>query len=159
RAAMLQLKPERFAVEEFRSQPISICGKALVADQSGALFWPTQRTLIVADLDVDGSRRQSDPTMPRLPGKFRTALIRLAEAIDRYEPGTVAVLGGNWHAAQAAQCIADDALAILHMMQEDRRWVWVRRNGLANGQGSGPLGGETLPELALDTIVLRHEPK
>jgi hypothetical protein len=45
------LKPERFDLLDFRSQPIMIRGKSLIADRSGGLFWPSQRMLVVSDLN------------------------------------------------------------------------------------------------------------
>ena len=47
---MLELKPERLDVGEFSQQPVSIAGRSLVADVSGALYWPAEDLLIVADL-------------------------------------------------------------------------------------------------------------
>jgi DNA ligase-associated metallophosphoesterase len=156
---MLQLKPERFAVEEFRSQPVSIGGKALVADQSGAVYWPGHRALIAADLDMESPRSQAGP-LPRIPDRINGlsgTLIRLAEAIDRYEPETVVVLGGNCHEAYADRRMTDRERAVLDMMQEDRRWIWIA-DGATSGTGHA-LGGEILPELALDPVVLRHRPR
>ena len=49
---MLALKPERFDLRDFGSQPIELCGKTFIADQTGALFWPAERALIVADLHL-----------------------------------------------------------------------------------------------------------
>ena len=50
---MLGLKPERFHLLETVSQPVALCGKRLIADNSGALFWPGERTLLVADLHLE----------------------------------------------------------------------------------------------------------
>ena len=47
------LKPERIGFEDFADQPISICGKAFVAHKSGALYWPGEDALIVADLHLE----------------------------------------------------------------------------------------------------------
>ena len=46
---MLQLKPERFGLAEAVSQPVTVCGKELIADNSGALYWPGQHTLLVVN--------------------------------------------------------------------------------------------------------------
>ncbi len=50
---MLALKPERFALDDFITRPISVCGRTFLADQSGALYWPAEKTLIVADLHFE----------------------------------------------------------------------------------------------------------
>jgi hypothetical protein len=49
---MLQFKPERTHITDYATHHLSLCGKALVADASGALYWPAERTLIVADLHL-----------------------------------------------------------------------------------------------------------
>ena len=43
---MLQIKPDRLAIDDFADQPIALCGKALRADMSGALYWPAEKALI-----------------------------------------------------------------------------------------------------------------
>src|SRR5918912_3174248 len=94
---MLQLKPERYDLTEFAAHPISLCGKALIADMSGALYWPGERTLIVADLHLErGSAcAQRGELLP--PYDTRETLVRLAEAMDRYEPQQVVALGDSFH--------------------------------------------------------------
>ena len=47
------LKPERLGLSDFADQPVSICGKALRAHMSGALYWPSERALIVSDLNLE----------------------------------------------------------------------------------------------------------
>jgi hypothetical protein len=50
---MLELKPERFHLAEAASQPIAICGRRFVADNSGALYCPGEKSLLVADLHLE----------------------------------------------------------------------------------------------------------
>lgn len=47
------LKPERIGLDDFADQHLSICGKAFIAHKSGALYWPQERALIVADLHLE----------------------------------------------------------------------------------------------------------
>jgi metallophosphoesterase superfamily enzyme len=154
---MLQLKPERFDLDEFRSQPISICGKTLLADHSGALFWPAQRALIVADLDLGGNEAALLPQGMRPQGDVSASLIGLAQVMDRYEPETVLVLGGNWEKGQEPDRLRRKDLKILAMMQEDRRWVWICER--AQEAGLPTPGGEIAGEVTLDTLVFRYRPR
>jgi metallophosphoesterase superfamily enzyme len=155
--AMLQLKPERFDLDEFRSQPLTICGKMLIADQSGALFWPAQRALIVADLDLGGDTAAPMPAGMRPQNDVSASLIGLAQVMDRYEPETVLVLGGNWEKGQEPDRLRRKDLKILAMMQEDRRWVWI--SGRARESGLPVPGGEVAGELTMDTLVFRQSPR
>ncbi len=50
---MLELKPERLDIGEFSQHQVSICGRSFIADVSGALYWPAEDALIVADLHLE----------------------------------------------------------------------------------------------------------
>lgn len=120
---MTTLKPERLDAGEFNEQPLSICGKAFVADYSGALYWPGEDALIVADLDLtrDGNTDVAG------------ALLKLALAIDKFAPGTVICLGhpGNLprersqKSSEAAASFHSDDLDTLRMLQDEREWIWI----------------------------------
>jgi metallophosphoesterase superfamily enzyme len=150
---MLELKPEGLDLADAVAQAVAVCGRQLLADNSGALYWPSQRTLVVADLPLPGGH--SSPGGGSLPASdLRRALVRLAEALDRYEPATVVVLGGG--DAGTAAAMTPEELEILRILQEDRRWVWVTG---AAGAGLAPqLGGSVCAELEMSGIVLRRRP-
>jgi len=154
---MLGLKPERFDLGEFMTQPITLCGKSFLADQSGALYWPVEKTLIVADLHLEkGSAHASRGTfLP--PYDTRQTLLRLAEVIDRLESETVIALGDSFHDGGAAERLCDQDLQILKIIQEDRRWIWIT----GNHDPSIPeeFGGQRFEEFDLGGIKLRHEPR
>src|SRR5690606_4342830 len=105
---MLGLKPERYELRDFDTQPISVCGKSFIADQSGALYWPAERALIVADLHLEKGSAHASRGVLLPPYESRQTLLRLAEAIDRYEPETVIALGDSLHDCGAADRICDD---------------------------------------------------
>jgi hypothetical protein len=59
---MLELKSERLTLLADRvEQAISMCGKSLIADSTGAIYWPAEAALLVADLHLEkasaGARR------------------------------------------------------------------------------------------------------
>jgi DNA ligase-associated metallophosphoesterase len=154
---MLELKSERLTLLADRvEQAISMCGKSLIADSTGAIYWPAEAALLVADLHLEkasaGARRGA--LLP--PYDTRETLIRLAEAIDRYQPRRVIALGDSFHDAGAAQRIGADDLERLKILQEDREWIWLSGNhdrGIA-----AQFGGRIGDEIKLAGITLRHEP-
>jgi DNA ligase-associated metallophosphoesterase len=154
---MLVLKPERFhLLSETTRQQVALCGKQLVADNSGALYWPGERTLLVADLHLEkGSAHAARGTMLP-PYDTRQTLMRLAEVIDRYEPERVIALGDSLHDVGAAGRMPAEDLQILHIMQEDREWIWL--NGNHDPEICRSLGGEVRGEFAIGGITLRHQP-
>ena len=118
---MLELKPEAFHLADAVAQPVAVCGKPLIADNSGALYWPGQRTLLVADLQLDsvpaaanGAAANDGHAQPPQP-TARQALLRLAEVMDRYEPARVIVLGDGVHAGGAAARLAPEDLEVLRI--------------------------------------------
>src|SRR5262245_30177830 len=154
---MLVLKPERFhLLSETPRQQVALCGKQLVADNSGALYWPGERTLLVADLHLEkGSAHAARGTMLP-PYDTRQTLMRLAEVIDRYEPERVIELGDSLHDVGAAGRMPAEDLQVLHIMQEDRNWIWL--NGNHDPEICCSLGGEVRAEFAIGGIALRHQP-
>jgi len=154
---MLGLKPERFALDEFLTQPISICGKTFLADQSGALYLPAEKSLIVADLHFEKGSAYASRGLMLPPYDTRQSLLRLAQVIDRLEAETVVALGDSFHDCDAADRISDDDLQILKIIQEDRRWIWVTGNH--DPIISDVFGGERVDELVLGGVTLRHEPR
>ena len=151
----LALKPERFHLLDFTPQPITVCGKTLTADRSGAAYWPAQKALIVADLNLEKGWARADRGRDAA-GDTRQTLLRLAEANDRYGPATVVALGDSLYDADAAARVRPENPEILRIMQEDRRWIWI--TGDAGPVIPARFGGEMLRELVLEGITLRHEP-
>jgi hypothetical protein len=153
---MLEIKPERASITDYATQTITVCGKPFVADMSGALYWPGEHTLIVADLHLEKASSYAERGRLLPPYDTRETLQRLAEAIDRYEPGRVIALGDSLHDRGAAGRMEREDLDILAMLQEDRQWLWVTGNhDPAIGDG---LGGAVLDRVALGGLRLQHEP-
>jgi uncharacterized protein len=146
---MIELKPEGLA--DGASHPLAVCGKQLVADNSGALYWPSQRTLLVGDLPLDS---EPPSNRPHAPSQARRTLLKLAEAIDRFEPATVVVLGDR--AESGAAGMSPDELEILYILQEDRAWIWL--GGHAESYVGRQLGGSTVDQLTLSGLALRSRP-
>lgn len=154
---MLALKPERFDLRDFSTQDISLCGKVFVADQSGALYWPAARALIVADLHLEKGSAAAARGRMVPPYDTRETLTKLAEALDRTNAETVIALGDNLHDTGACVRIAAGDLEALRILQEDRLWIWL--NGNHDPVISDALGGRVLAELQIEGLTFRHKPR
>ncbi len=154
---MHDLKPERFALADFNTQPISICGKSFLADQSGALYWRAEKALIVADLHFEKGSSFAKRGVMLPPYDTRATLMRLAAVIDRHNVETVIALGDSLHDKNAADRMNADDLDILRIMQEDRRWIWVTGNH--DPVLADVLGGEVMQDISLEGLTLRHVPR
>jgi metallophosphoesterase superfamily enzyme len=143
---MLELKPERLAFDDFQDQEISVCGKLFRADMSGALYWPSEDALIVADLHLEKGSSLAKRGQLVPPYDTRETLQKLATAIDRYDAGTVIALGDSLHDVEASGRIGLEELEILRIMQDDREWIWVTGNH--DPKVDERLGGSVIAEIA-----------
>ena len=142
--------------EDFREQPIAICSKAFVADATGALYWPAEDALLVADLHLEKGSSFARRGQMLPPYDTRETLSRLAEALDRHPASTVIALGDSLHDTGGADRMSDADLATLRILQEGRDWLWVTGNH--DSTISARLGGHVTDELRAAGLTLRHIP-
>jgi hypothetical protein len=154
---MLQFKPERADIRAYATQALSICGKSFTADASGALYWPGERTLIVADLHLEKGSAFAVRGVMLPPYDTRDTLLRLAQVIDRLEPRRVVALGDSLHDPSGADRIDASNREILRVLQEDREWIWITGNH--DPVISARLGGEVAGSLEVGGLRFVHEPQ
>jgi len=154
--AILALKPERLDAGEFNDQPVSICGKAFRADYSGALYWPAEDALIVADLHLEKGSSFAAKGIMLPPYDTRETLTRLAEAMDRFNPQTIIALGDSLHDAAGASRLTAEDRESLKILQDDREWIWITGNH--DPQIARELGGHVRDGLTVEGLTFRHEP-
>ena len=135
-------------------------GHAFDALPAGALYWPARRALIVADLHFEkaswfAKRGQMLPPYDSL--ETLTALTALAVATAPLE---IWCLGDSFHDARGCERLPVRAQEMLRALTGATRWVWVTGNhdaGLSGGGLVDHCGGEIVPEVEVDGLVLRHE--
>ncbi len=152
----LALKPDRLDAGEFDVQPLSVCGKAMEAHVSGALYWPAEDALIVADLHLAKGATLARRGTMLPPYDTRETLARLAAVIDHYRVRTIIALGDSLHASDAGDLIDDRDVETLRILQEDREWIWITGNH--DPRIPDVLGGVALDEIVVEGIALRHVP-
>ena len=134
--------------------PIRLNGAELVADLTGALWWPARRTLVVADLHLE--KGSSHAARGRLLPPYDTAatLQRLAAALARYRAERVVCLGDSFHDGNAVGRLAAGDAAALRRLMDGRTWVWI--SGNHDADTAAALGGAVHDELVLGPLVFRH---
>lgn len=132
---------------------LSINGAALEADASGALWWPAQRSLIVADLHFE--KGSSYAASGRLLPPYDTAetLNRLAQAIAVRGAARVICLGDSLHDGKAVRRIAPADRARLAALVESCDWIWIEGNHDPEPHG---LGGRVSAEWNEGPLTFRH---
>lgn len=151
------LKPESLVLTDFYDQALSICGKSFRAHMSGALYWPAEDALIVADLHLEKGSHFAQRGQMLPPYDTRETLRKLAEVIDAYDAATVIALGDSLHDGAALARMDESDRETLDMILQDREWIWITGNH--DGEAARALGGTVCDELRVEGISLRHEPK
>lgn len=153
---MQNSRPERIDADDFREQSISISGKSFVALASGALYWPAEDALIVADLHLEkgSSFARNGQMLP--PYDTRATLTRLAGVLDKTPASTVVALGDSFHDADATGRMSPEDIEIMRVLQEGRDWIWLTGNH--DGAIPAHLGGVVRDEITVEGISLRHVP-
>ncbi|MBU2583654.1 MAG: ligase-associated DNA damage response endonuclease PdeM [Alphaproteobacteria bacterium] len=154
---MLQLKPERLGHNDFREQNVAVCGKSFIADVSGALYWPSEKALIVTDLHLEKGSSFAAKGQLLPPYDTRETLIQLAKVIDRFGAKTVIALGDSFHDRDAAERMPEPERERLRIMQEACEWIWVTGNH--DPEIADRMGGYVVGDIKVEGITLRHEPR
>lgn len=146
----------RIDADNAREHAIAISGKTFVAMASGALYWPAEDALIVADLHLEkgSSFARKGQFLP--PYDTRATLARLAEALDDTGASTVVALGDSFHDCEGPGRMGDEDCEILRVLQEGRDWIWLTGNH--DPAVSPRVGGIVRPEITVEGITLRHTP-
>ena len=135
--------------------PTHLAGERLMLDPDGALYWPAQRLLAVADLHFEKGSAAAAQGSLLPPWDTRATLDRLAGLLRRYKPETVVALGDSFHDARGAARLHPPDLARLHLFAGAHRFVWV----LGNHDPAPPEGlpGDSVPELRLGPLRFVHQ--
>jgi len=108
--------------------PIHLSGERLMLDPGGALFWPAQRLLAVADLHLEKGSAAAIKGNLLPPWDTRATLDRLAALLRRYRPATVVALGDSFHDAAGSGRLQAADHTRLAAMAEFAAFVWVLGN-------------------------------
>ncbi|QAY94549.1 phosphoesterase [Methylovirgula ligni] len=135
---------------------LALGSAAFVADSLGALYWPEERLLIVADLHFEKGSAYAARRVFLPPYDTAATLATLAALIARYAPRTIVALGDSFHDVNGGERLPGQFRATLRQLQAGRHWIWIAGNH--DPVLPEDLGGARHDELAIGSITLRHEP-
>ena len=154
-AAALKIA-DAFARAAGRTPTINICGVALEADCDGALYWPEEKLLVVADLHFEKGSSFAARGMLVPPYDTAATLARLARLIARYAPRTVIALGDSFHDGGGPARLAEEDRTTLADLQRGRDWIWIAGNH--DPDPSSEVAGIFAQFISLGPLIFRHEP-
>jgi len=134
---------------------ITIGNATFIADPVGALYWPEQQLLVVADLHLEKGSSFARRGLLLPPYDSATTLHNLGRLLTRYAPQRVIALGDSFHDPDGSRRMTAHDRDTLASLQRERDWIWI-----AGNHDPGPLaiGGTFARELGVDGLVFRHEP-
>jgi DNA ligase-associated metallophosphoesterase len=135
--------------------PFSFAGETLWATPDGALFWPAQNAMLVADLHLEKASWFARLGQFLPPYDSHATLTALAAAVARTGTTRLYCLGDSFHDRFGCDRLPDSARDLLTELTDKLDWTWIVGNhdpGFADH-----CGGRIEDEVELGGIVLRHE--
>jgi len=135
---------------------VQVAGVTFVADPAGALYWPEEKLLVVADLHLEKGSAFAARGVLLPPYDTVTTLARLGRLIERYAPQIVIALGDSFHDGGGPTRMSDAGRVALTALQRGRDWLWIVGNH--DPDPADGIGGRFADVLALGALTFRHEP-
>jgi DNA ligase-associated metallophosphoesterase len=135
--------------------PFSFAGETFFATAEGALFWPREEALLVADLHLEKASWFARLGQFLPPYDSHATLSALATEVERTGAQRLFCLGDSFHDAFGCERLPDQARALLTDLTARLDWTWIVGNhdpGFADH-----CGGKLEEEVEISGIILRHE--
>lgn len=136
-------------------QPIRFRDVDLLAAAEGALVWPEERTLIVADLHLEKGTSFARRGVMLPPYDTRATLERLLRSAERHGARRIVCLGDSFHDGEAAARLDAADAALLAEIGAGAELIWVAGNH--DPAPPAGVGGRTVEgALRLGPLTFRH---
>lgn len=129
---------------------LHINGAKLIADISGALYWPAAAALIVADLHFEKGSAYAARGVALPPYDTAATLARLETVITQYRPERLISLGDSFHDDLWGERMGEETREALLALLAGLDVLWVTGN-------HDPTPQKGLPGLAAETFHLSHD--
>ncbi|MGB7409173.1 MAG: ligase-associated DNA damage response endonuclease PdeM [Pontixanthobacter sp.] len=137
--------------------PLSFASDEFALTTSGALYWPRERALLVADLHLEKASFYAKYGQMLPPYDSRETLERVALAIRETGARRVFTLGDNFHDSEGSTRLEDHAAGMLSALTRAVDWVWITGNHDPHMEAR--TGGAIAEELEVAGMILRHQAK
>jgi len=146
-----------FALSPCGGLAMTVNGAEVLMRCSGAAWVAAGRTLIVADLHFEKGSAYAARGQMLPPYDTRETLGRLEAEVEATAPDVLVFLGDSFHDRKGESRLDPQDNERIAGLAAGRTLVWVVGNHDADGPKALP--GETVDELALGSLTLRHEPQ
>lgn len=135
--------------------PFSFAGQTFSATADGALFWPAEKALLVADLHLEKASWFARLGQFLPPYDSHATLTALTKEVERTGATRLFCLGDSFHDRFGCDRLPANARELLTSLTSRLDWTWIVGNhdpGFADH-----CGGKIADEVELGGIILRHE--
>jgi uncharacterized protein len=146
-----------FDVTDDTMTTVRIAGATLHLDHAGALWWPSARTLVVADMHLEKGSAFAARGQMLPPYDSALTLARLASLVARHRPQRLVALGDSFHDVRAGARMDETAIGALTTLVAHVEMVWITGNH--DPEIPDWLPGARQAELCEGPLTLRHEPR
>lgn len=137
------------------SAALEFGGEEFVLLESNALYWPRERTLLLADLHLEKGSWYAEHGQMLPPYDSRETLGRIADCVKATGAKRVVTLGDNFHDAKGTSRLDSHAAGMLETLIRAVDWVWITGNH--DEEMEDTFGAQIFEELEICGIFLRHE--
>ncbi len=123
---------------------------------SGALYMPSERTLLLSDLHLEKASSYARRGVFLPPYDTRTTLAAVALAIAAFNPRRIIAMGDSFHDRHGAGRLDEADAGALAALQAGRDWLWLTGNH--DPEAAPGLGGDVADQAKVAGLTLRHEP-
>jgi uncharacterized protein len=134
---------------------LSFAGESLVPLPCGALHWPAEATLFVADLHFEKASFFARHGRLLPPYDSADTLTWLIDALEATGARRVVCLGDSFHDAGGPARLQDGTRAALRALVTSLDWLWITGNH--DDDAAASIGGRVMPETRLGPLMLRHQ--
>lgn len=135
---------------------VRLHGAAVRLDPSGALHWPDEDLVVVADLHLEKGSAHAVRGAFLPPYDTRTTIGALEAVVRRLAPRRLIALGDSFHDRGAEGRLAPADQERLRVLTGALDWIWV--GGNHDPEPPETLGGTACGAVAVGPLVFRHEP-
>jgi DNA ligase-associated metallophosphoesterase len=135
--------------------PLSFAGNDFFASPEGALHWPAESALLVADLHLEKASWFAKGGQLLPPYDSIATLQKLAKEIGRTGVTRLYCLGDSFHDRLGCERLPAGARGLLTDLTSRLDWVWIV--GKHDAGFDDHCGGRIEEECVIGGIILRHE--
>jgi DNA ligase-associated metallophosphoesterase len=133
----------------------SFSGHDLMALPQGALFWPSRKALLVADLHLEKASWFARFGQMLPPYDSIATLAELTTLVAATGASEIWCLGDSFHDRHGCDRLPEPAREMLTALTATTSWTWITGNH--DPAFADHCGGEIVEEAEVDGLLLRHQ--